>query len=186
VQFIVSADTVFSKIGNVTGINYQNRFWSYKKLLTTMVNQENIQNLYKFWDSIVFSHLTAGASGDGEASNDGGGAESGDAEVDEMEELMNELQLPACEDMPETVGEVPDGSNGNGGQNDTAGNQIDDAAGVQAEGSVGTPGGQRTGRASRRQAVVPVPERPQHTRKAAASTSGIDEDEENVKMNHRA
>jgi len=89
---MVSPDTVFSKIGAVSRINYHSRFLAYKKIITTMAHTEDMESLFEYWNSIVFSHCLNG-SANGEDGKEAKGGESDGGEADEMEELMNELKL---------------------------------------------------------------------------------------------
>jgi hypothetical protein len=95
-----------------------------------MADNDNIQSLFEFWDSIVFSHLST----DGGLCDEGG-AEGGEAGVDEMDALMYELQLERVPTPEPALGEVPGGSSGDESGNGTAvGNQARNLAGSQVAG----------------------------------------------------
>lgn len=63
-----------------------------------MAHTKDIQDLFKYWNSIVFSHCSDAVTDVKEA--DGGNELDGDGE--EMEELMNKLQL-GREHLPELM-----------------------------------------------------------------------------------
>lgn len=83
----LSGDTMFQTIGNVTGINWKDRYDKYLKWLQTGIdkNKRSVRELFKEWDEAIFPNQAS------QYGSKHGAAASGPLE-DEMESVMAQLE----------------------------------------------------------------------------------------------
>ncbi|KAK7454068.1 hypothetical protein VKT23_011581 [Stygiomarasmius scandens] len=89
VQFLLSSDTEFSRVGSKSGINYQQNFFQFKRVLAITEKTEYSRMLYQWWNSRVFKGVT-----DQKSSSTISATPPQDAFIDEITEAMaNILRL---------------------------------------------------------------------------------------------
>lgn len=54
---MLSPDSELSQVGSTSKIPYWQRYYKYKKLLSVYANSPKIENIFRYWNSVVFAGM---------------------------------------------------------------------------------------------------------------------------------
>jgi hypothetical protein len=120
-RFILSSDVDFSRVGGTSKIEYEKDFNTYKRLVVTKWNTDQVKAILKFWNRIVFAGVSfmqdSGGHGDNESSDDSGFDDIANA-FDRLDiegiQSDNEVGITPAPDSNENGGNIPHTGNGAG------------------------------------------------------------------------